>query len=256
MEVLDGGTANPGAVVRHGDRVTKPAGPATAAIHDFQRHLIARGCDFVPVPHGIEDGRQTLDFVEGTVVGDGDERPAWVAADETLLAVAELQRRLHEAAVSYEPPSNAGFSVPYLPEIGRGDLVCHNDLGVSNVVFSTDGEHAVPVGVIDWDYAAPVDPLFDIAVALRHWVPLWNPSDLAEPYADIDQRARVDAWADVFELDRSARHRLIVMVRAYVDVARSVVLERAQAGEPGFAALVDAGYEAASLRTIEWLKAW
>jgi aminoglycoside phosphotransferase (APT) family kinase protein len=163
-----------------------------------------------------------------------------------------MQRRLHDYSAGYVPPDDAIFEVPYLPDSAHGSLVCHNDLGISNVVFSDDAA-PLPIGFIDFDYAAPVDPLFDMAVAMRHWVPLWNPADLAAVYAEVDQRARFELWADVFELDGAERRRLHQITLAYIEVARAVVLARAGAGEMGFRALVDDGYEAASLRTSELL---
>jgi hypothetical protein len=252
---LAGGTANVGSVLRTGDIVTKPAGPAAPSIQHYLAHLSAAGCDFVPTPQGVEGDRQHLGFIDGTVVGDGDERPKWVADDTTLVAVARLQLRLHECSKGYIPTGDALFEVPYLPEIGRGELVCHNDLGISNVVFS-DTATPLPVGFIDFDYAAPVDPLFDIAVAMRHWVPMWNPADLADVYADVDQLERFALWSDVFGLDATRRQRLLEIVCAYVEVARDVVIARAAASQPGFRALIDGGYESASRRTSAWLEQW
>ncbi len=252
---LSGGTANVGAVTRKGNTVSKPAGAAGKSIQHFLAHVRAQGCDFVPEPRGIDAQEQHLGFIDGTVIGDGEERPAWIADDDTLVAVARMQRRLHEYSVSYVAPADATFEVPYLPAIGRGSLTCHNDLCISNVVFS-NAETAVPVGFIDFDYTAPVDPLFDMAVAMRHWVPLWHPSDLSAIYADIDPQKRFASWADVFGLDATRRQRLLEIVRAYVEVARDVVITRAAASQPGFRALIDGGYERASLRTSAWLERW
>lgn len=46
--------------------------------------------------------------------------------------------------------------------------VCHNDLYRGNVVFR-DGQ---AVGLIDFDFAHPAAPLWDLAIAAWHWVPL------------------------------------------------------------------------------------
>ena len=56
----------------------------------------------------------------------------------------------------------------YFPAGIDGPIVCHNDLCVENVVV----REGRATRVIDFDYARPVDPLFDIAVAVRHWAPV------------------------------------------------------------------------------------
>ena len=78
--------------------------------------------------------------------------------------------------------------------------MCHNDLCVENVVIR-DGRAAA---VIDFDYARPVDPLFDIAVAVRHWAPLRSPEDLDALGIDVDVRHRFRAFLDGHELERAA----------------------------------------------------
>ena len=100
--------------------------------------------------------------------------PGWAASGALLASVADLQRRLQEAARSFEPPPDAVWDRANLPPAGPGAIVCHNDLCVENVVIR-DG---VAVAFIDFDFAAPNDPLIDIAIAARHWVPFRDPNDL------------------------------------------------------------------------------
>ena len=48
------------------------------------------------------------------------------------------------------------------------EVVCHNDFAPYNVVFDDGG----PVGVIDWETAAPGARVWDVAYAAYRWVPL------------------------------------------------------------------------------------
>jgi hypothetical protein len=54
------------AVVRVGDTVRRGAGPWTATIHAFMRHLRASGFEAVPEPLGIDDrGPESISLLPG-----------------------------------------------------------------------------------------------------------------------------------------------------------------------------------------------
>jgi len=64
-------------------------------------------------------------------------------------AAAELADRVVTLARQLLPP-------------GQQRVLCHNDLVYMNIIGSN------PVRLIDWEYAAAGDPLFDLAVVIRH----------------------------------------------------------------------------------------
>ncbi|HEY8060973.1 MAG TPA: hypothetical protein VID94_19555, partial [Acidimicrobiales bacterium] len=67
-EVLAGGVANAGAVLRSGQHVLRPANPHSTSIHRFLVHLRAAGFDGASEPVGIDaDGRERMVFIEGAV---------------------------------------------------------------------------------------------------------------------------------------------------------------------------------------------
>ncbi len=67
-QVLAGGVANAGRVVRVGDHVLRPSNPSTGSIHSLLASLHAAGFDGAPVPLGVAaDGRERLVFIEGDV---------------------------------------------------------------------------------------------------------------------------------------------------------------------------------------------
>jgi len=253
-EVLAGGVANPGAVVRVGTTVRRPRTPQSTSVQVFLQHLVDHGlAGVVPAPHGFDErDREVLDYLDGHI--HLPPNTAWTAGDDLLVSVAELQRRVHVASRGFTPPEDAvwndAIGEGYYPPEAAGDVVCHNDLCVENVV-TRDGS---AVGVIDFDYARPVDPLFDVAVAVRHWAPVRAPEDLAALEVEVDVMARFRSFTDVHSLDREPRARVVALIGAFLDRAHDNVQRLAAAGVGGFAAMVAGGYVEQNRRSAEWLR--
>ena len=249
VETLAGGVANPGAVVRIGSTVHRPVGTHTAAVHAFLRHLETQGFAGAPRVLGFDaEGREVLTFVPGDVAIPPD-LPAWAAADDLLVSVAELQRALHRAAAGFVPPPGATWNPGSLPDT-RPELVCHADICLENVVVR-DGRAAA---FIDFDWAAPMDRRMDIAIALRHWVPMRDPADLEPSRQDVQQVARFAAFCEVHGLAADDRAHVLDLLGAYLDRALVSIERRAASGHPGFAAMWNAGYAASNRRARRWLE--
>ncbi len=247
---LAGGMGSGGAVVRVGDTVRRPVRPHTATVAAFLRHLEAVGFDGAPRHLGCDDeGREVLSFIEGEVALP--PFPAWVGSDELLLAVARLQRRLHEAARSFVAPPDATWDRANLPAPAPGAIVCHNDLCVENVVVR-DGRVA---GFIDFDFAAPSDRLLDIAIAARHWVPMRDPVDVDPELRGLDQVVRFRAFADAHALPRRAREAVVADLGAFLDRALVSMRQRAESGLRAYVRAWEAGYPAQNRRSRAWLDA-
>lgn len=263
---LHGGRANLGGVVRIGDQVARPRHPQTEAVEHFLDFLARSEIDFVPVVIGSDDqGRQRLGYIEGRVaIAPYDD---WAFDEALLVDVAVHQRRLHRVAQGYKPPggpqgSSATGAVPrwaesagdYFPATAKGQLVSHNDLCVSNIVCDLHATRVV--GVIDFDYVAPVDRLFDIAVAARHWVPFDRPAMASGSrlgYGDLDRVGRFGAFCDAHDLDAGQRARVVALATDFLNLARANVAALAAAGRTGFVELIRAGYEADNRETVAWL---
>ena len=61
------------AIVRRGDRLLRPMGPWSPAVHEYLRHLEAAGFDGSPRVLGTEGDREVLTFIDGDVAVD----PRW-----------------------------------------------------------------------------------------------------------------------------------------------------------------------------------
>lgn len=148
---LTGGRVTQG-VVRVGETVRRPTCENSQLVQMLLPQLHGRGFDAVPRYLGTdEQGRQIFSFLAGEVPPDLD--PA--IPDETLAVAARLIRRFHDAT--------AGTAIA-----AGHEVVCHNDLSPCNFVF----RGGVPVGIIDFDAAAPGDRLRDVAMALFLWLNL------------------------------------------------------------------------------------
>lgn len=209
--------------------------PWSSSVHLLLQHLESVGFS-APRFLGIDDkGREVLSIIEGIAGADGSRGPgfgahvwAMVVADEGLAAFARLLREYHQAVADFAPPPGvpwaSGQGAP-----GPGEMVCHNDFGPWNVVWCD----STPVGVIDWDYAAPASPLDDVAYALEWSVPFASDEEclswrrFAEP---PDRRHRVEIFLQAYGL--VSTDGVIDAVIARQHKFRAAVLQHAEQGIP------------------------
>ncbi|HLQ57422.1 MAG TPA: phosphotransferase [Streptosporangiaceae bacterium] len=195
-------------IVRRGDRLLRPMGPWSPAVHEYLRHLEAAGFDGSPRVLGTEGDREVLTFIDGHVAmdprwhpGHGHRLPPYARTDLALRGAAELIRKLHSAASGFQPAITSYRFHPHPPR--EGEIVSHGDLGPWNTVY----RHGIPVAFIDWDSAQPVDPLADLANTAWTFVPLAPSGQLSEagfdPLPDLPARLRM--FLDAYGLtDRKA----------------------------------------------------
>ncbi|MHB1445434.1 MAG: phosphotransferase [Acidimicrobiales bacterium] len=227
-EVLVGGVANAGRVVRVGDEVLRPAGPYSESIHRFLGALREVGFPGVPAPVAAEpDGRERLSFIAGDVAVP--PYPEWVQRDEALVSLAVLTRRFHEA--SYRVGLLDLDWSPEMADPEGGPLICHNDICLENVVFH--GTEAV--GLLDLDFAAPGSPIRDLAALARMCVPVDDPQSAANlGWSMADRAARTRLLADSYGLSRPQRQELLKYLDRSIGTGGQWVLSKVKAGDPNF----------------------
>jgi hypothetical protein len=207
---LDGGGRTK--VWRRGDVVLREGQPWSATVLAFLHHLEAHGFDAAPrvVGDGFdEQGREMLSFIEGDFV-----HPApW--GEEALHVIGAMLRRLHDAGQSFRVPENAVWRPCFLRGLGTSHAVFgHCDMAPWNIV-ARDG---LPVGLIDWETAGPVDPLIELAHCCWVNAQLYD-DDVMElqGLASGEERARhARLICDGYGLARAPRRAI---VRAMIDVA-------------------------------------
>ena len=149
----------PTVVRRRGRVVVRDTGPWASTVHSLLRHLEAVGFAGAPrvVGSGFDaEGRETLTYLEGEFVDTGP----WTL--EGAAGVGRLLRELHQATASYSPPAGAVWQ-PWFGRVLGGPvrIIGHCDTAPWNIV-ARDG---LPVALIDWEHAGPVDPLVELAQA-------------------------------------------------------------------------------------------
>ena len=230
---LVGGIANAGQVVRSGPHVLRPSTPHTGSIHAFLRAVRDSGFEGAPEPVGVdEDGRERLVFVEGEV--PLMPYPDWSQTDDALASVARLLRGLHEAARGFDA-SGLGWTESLADPEG-GTLVCHNDVAPDNVVFR-DG---VAVALLDFEFAAPGRPVYDLAHLARLWVPVEDEYDQGRlSWRPADRPARLRVVADAYGLDRDGRAGLLAAMDDAIARVEAAVRRAVAAGDPNTTAMWD-----------------
>jgi Ser/Thr protein kinase RdoA (MazF antagonist) len=185
---LEGGWLTSG-VVRVGDTVRRPPSANGAFVHRLLEQLEQVGFDASPRFLGVDgQGREILTFIDGDVPSDC-RSAIWT--DEQLSAVARLLRRLHDATASTTLTSGA-------------EVVCHNDFGPWNLVW----REGIPVGIIDFDNAAPGRRLDDLGYSV------WKHLNLGLVELRVgEQRRRAGLMASAYGLPAD-RHLLAAIERS------------------------------------------
>ena len=141
---LRGGMTNAGLVSRVGETVRRPARPTGEATQALLDHLSQVGFDGAPRHLGTDDqGREVLTYIPGRA--PIAPTPPWALRDEALVSVAELLRRYHDAAESFDPNAYAWSHA--VPARFRDGLVSHNDPNLDNIIF----REGRAVELIDFD---------------------------------------------------------------------------------------------------------
>ncbi|MBE4909848.1 phosphotransferase [Bacillus luteolus] len=161
-ETLAGG--NVSNVIRLGDTVRRELKQDSNKIHKLLKHLENKGFWYAPKFLGIDDkNREILSFIQGEAGNYPLKEYMW--SDEVLKEIAKILRQYHDAVRDF-PLSDEWKPIDNTPN--KIEVVCHNDFAIYNLIFN----HEKPVGIIDFDVAAPGPRLWDIAYTLYTCIPL------------------------------------------------------------------------------------
>jgi len=227
-EILQGGVANAGAVVRSGRHVLRPSNPHSASIHAFLTWVRSRGFIGASEPVSIDpDGRERLRFVPGDV--PLSPYPAWAQTDEALASVATLIRGLHDASLGLAFDGETWSRE--LADRKGGPVMCHNDVCLENVVFR-DGR---AVALLDFDFVAPGRREFDLAAFARMCVPIDDDVNSSRMgWTGIDKPARLRVVCDAYGLDEAGRANVLLCLGGSIARGGEFVRRRVDAGEVAF----------------------
>ncbi len=246
QRLLGGRTAG---AVRVGETIHKPTQRWTPGVRAVLDHLEGVGFEGAPRALGVDDqGREILTYLAG-LVPTVRPWPAAVWSDSLLTEVATAIRGLHDASRSFAGRGECHWQVGVSSET---PVVCHNDLGPTNVLLDDDGHL---IGILDWDHASPGHPLDDLTHAAWWFVPMVHP--------ELATELGASSAAETIE------RRLGILCKTYGDVAVNVVRKRVPgliqrrlessraevaAGNPAHLALQARGYITGMERTLDWLE--
>ncbi len=129
-------------------------------------------------------------------------------------------------------------------------MVCHNDVCLENVVFQ-DG---CAVGLLDFDFAAPGRPIFDVAACARMCVPIDD--DLSARRLGFGPQNRPDRLrlvADTYGLEAMGRRELVHQLDRSMRGGGAFVQRRVAAGDPNFIRMLsDMGGMERFSRRLRW----
>ena len=231
-------------IVRVGNTVRRPAGWWTPAVQALLRHLRDVGFPYAPRPGGIDaEGREVISYIAGESGAVGWYR---IHGEQGLRRFATLLREYHEAVSDFRPTPDLEWALrPSDPQ----ELICHNDFGPWNLVY--DGDE--PIGILDWDFAAPGPGRNDIAYALEYAVPFRDDATARSwhHFAEVpDRRARLEVFADAYGLTSTAELVDAVIARQRLTIVH--VEELAARGLEPQATWVRDGTVDESRRLLVW----
>jgi aminoglycoside phosphotransferase (APT) family kinase protein len=195
---------------------------------------------------GTDGDADLLSYIPGASGADG-WAPA--ATEEGLAAAARLLRSYHDAVRDWRPDSEPVWFDGSVGTGGPEQVVCHGDFGPWNIVWS--GRE--PVGLLDYEYARPGDPLTDVAYACEYFVPFRDDAEclrwLRYPEPP-DRRRRLLIFAESYGL--SSADDLVDRVIAVQSDMRVLVARLADEGFRRQGELVVGGYLDELQVRIDW----
>jgi Ser/Thr protein kinase RdoA (MazF antagonist) len=165
---------------------------------------------------------------------------------DDLRRVARLVREFHDAVVGFVPPADARWQALIPAEVPGEGIIAHHDLAPWNLVVNDDGWV-----FIDWDVAAPGSREWDVAYAMRAFVPLTaNPA-----YRRDDAPVRLRVFADAYGLTADRREAIVPMLARRAAAMHDFLAERAGRGVSPWARLWREGHSAAWRADAEYIAA-
>ncbi|MBD7969542.1 phosphotransferase [Paenibacillus gallinarum] len=237
-EELTGG--NVSKVYRVADTVRRELHSDSHRIHKLLQHLEDKGFHYAPKFLGIDEkGREILSFIEGEAGNYPIKEYMW--SDETLTDIAKMLRLYHDSVKDF-PFDPSWEAIDHTP--GPFEVICHNDFAIYNIIFDKE----TPVGIIDYDVAAPGPRLWDIAYTLYTCVPLsrFHLSETGEQilYDPVKHADRIKQRISLFleSYGTEIKSDVLDMVLLRLEGLCKTIARRAKQGEVAFQKMIDEGH--------------
>ncbi|TRZ39694.1 aminoglycoside phosphotransferase [Niallia circulans] len=238
-EVLTGG--NISEVNRFGNTVRRDLKPGSDKIHKLLVHLENKGFGYAPRFLGIDEkNREILTYIEGEAGNYPLKKYMW--SDDVLKDIANMLRLYHDAVSDFSL-LNEWKPMDNTPD--KTEVICHNDFAVYNIIFYDEK----PVGIIDFDVAAPGPRLWDIAYTLYTCVPLsrlWHTEKGEEVHYNASKdsgriKQRVKFFFECYGM-QTLEKDFLDMVILRVEGLCKYMIKRAGEGDVAFQKMLDEGH--------------
>ena len=237
-EILTGGNVTN--VYRSGDSVRRELKPYSHKIHKLLKHLENKGYSYAPKFLGIDEkGREILSFIEGEAGNYPLKEYMW--SNDVLEEIAKMLRLYHDCVNDFSI-EEGWSSIDNTPK--PFEVICHNDFAIYNIIFNRKR----PVGIIDFDVAAPGPKLWDIAYTLYTCVPLsrvyHSETGEAVAYNSLQHASRIKQRVKLFfeyyggELDEG----YLEMVLLRLEGLCKTIQRKANEGDIAFQKMIDEGH--------------
>lgn len=159
---------------------------------------------------------------------------------EALPVLGAILKELHVATASFVPAADSVWRPWFGRQIGQPTAIGHCDTGAWNII----ARDRMPVALIDWEAAGPVDPLVELAQAC--WLnALLFDDNLAESLGlgSVEARGRqVRMLLDGYGLASEQRAGFVGMIRdfAVLNAANEIIETTANTTPVDAAALLEA----------------
>ncbi|PFA69192.1 aminoglycoside phosphotransferase [Bacillus sp. AFS015802] len=250
-EMLSGG--NVSNVYRSGDTVRRDVKNESVKVHKLLKHLEKKSFHYAPTFLGVDDeNREILSFIEGEAGNYPLKRYMW--SNDVLKEIAKMQRRYHDA-VSDFPIEESWKPLDHTPR--PFEVVCHNDFAIYNIIFNQQK----PVGIIDFDVAAPGPRLWDIAYTLYTCVPLSRHYHLEtgdavqyDPAKDADRiKQRIHLFFEAYGVEGMEKG-FLEMVLLRIEGLCQLMQRKAKEGDKAFQKMIDEGHYEHYQKDLEFLR--
>ncbi len=171
-KILKGGQST-ASVIQFGNTVHRTKSANHNFVHTLLQFLQKKNFSYSPKFLGInEQGQEILSFIQGEV----PRRK--ILTDNQLILSIKILRAFHDCAS--------------LSDLCNGhETICHNDFASWNVIFQNEE----PVGMIDFDEAAPGRRIDDVAYFIWTFLDLGN-----EEFTTEDQIRKTNMLCETYQL--------------------------------------------------------
>lgn len=249
-EKLSGGNVSD--VYRFGNTVHRELKPQSFQIHMLLSHLEKKGFQHAPQLMGVDNGKEVLTYLKGEAGNYPLKEYMW--SDEVLKDIAKMLRLYHDSVSDFSFDENwkplDHTPAPY-------EVICHNDFAVYNIIFHNEK----PIGIIDFDNAAPGPRLWDIVYTLYTCIPLSRyhlaPSNgelvQYDPVQDDRIKQRIKLFFESYGQKVAENYLEMLVMR--LEVLCKTICRKSDEGDAAFQRMVKDGHLEHYQKDIKFIQA-